>query len=167
MSRLSTSPGSQTFYQLFDLMMIFIAVFAAILVTYLFRMSTDKFIYAACAFIVVYGIIMLYVSNKTEFMRCLGNDMIMYKIIRYATLAMIFLAYMVALAVFLVSRDKKPAAPGAPPPQQQQMAQQRPPMGQPQQRPSGQNQQRNGNGQSQQRSNGNGNGNVRQQNYRG
>lgn len=118
------SAGTKTLYQLFDLVTAFIAILACALVIYLFRKSSDKFIYSSCAFIIVYGIVMLYVSNKTEFMRCLGHDPLLYRIIRYTTMAVIFLAVMVMLAVYKVSADE--AAKMAPRPQ---MTPPPPPMG--------------------------------------
>jgi hypothetical protein len=46
------SPTSKTLYQLFDLLLVFTGIVAALLVVYLFRKSADKFIYASVAFIV-------------------------------------------------------------------------------------------------------------------
>ena len=142
------NPTSKTMYQLFDLALVFMGILASMLVFYLFSKSADKFIYASCAFIILYGIGMLFISNKNEFQRCLGNDLLMYKIVRYTTMAIIFLATLVILAVFMIAKDKKPvvvapvvnnAPPMNPPmmPQQQrppQMPQmpQRPPNGVPQ-----------------------------------
>lgn len=127
------SPTSKTLYQLFDLLLVFIGIIAALLVVYLFRKSTDNFIYASVAFIVVYGIGMLFVINRNEFQRCLGNDQLTYRIVRYTTMAVIFLATMVALAVWTISGEKKPAAPAPPVQMSSPMPQQS--MGMPQQAP--------------------------------
>jgi hypothetical protein len=93
-------------YQLFDLLLVFTGIVAALLVVYLFRKSADKFIYASVAFAVVYGISMLFVINRNEFQRCLENDQLTYRIIRYTAMAVIFLATMVALAVVDYRRRK-------------------------------------------------------------
>ena len=112
MARGDTST-SKTLYQLFDLLLVFMGILASILVVHLFRKSTDKFIYASAAFMIMYGIGMLFVSNRNEFQQCLGNDQLTYKIVRYTTMAVIFLATMVILAVYMIDGEKKPSAPPA------------------------------------------------------
>jgi hypothetical protein len=93
-------------YQLFDLLLVFTGIVAALLVVYLFRKSADKFIYASVAFESSTES-MLFVINRVPTLP--GNDQLTYRIIRYTAMAaVIFLATMVASLCGLSPEKKKP-----------------------------------------------------------
>jgi FlaA1/EpsC-like NDP-sugar epimerase len=105
-----SSPASATFRQLTDMGLVLLGVVAAMVVGYQFFRNRDNFVIASCVAITVYATCMLYVTNKNEFMRCLGQDEFMYKLIRYATMSIIMLAVLTAIAAYGTKRRGRSVA---------------------------------------------------------
>jgi FlaA1/EpsC-like NDP-sugar epimerase len=84
--------------------LVLVGVVAAMVVGYQFFRNRDNFVIASCVAIAVYATCMLYVTNKNEFMRCLGHDEFMYKLIRYATMSIIMLAVLTGIAAYGTKR---------------------------------------------------------------
>lgn len=94
------SPASATFSQLMDMGFVLLGVVAAMVVGYQFFRNRDNFVIVSCAIICLYAIGMLYITNKTEFMGCLGQDMFTYKLIRFTTMSIIMLSILTSIAAY-------------------------------------------------------------------
>lgn len=94
------SAASATFSQLVDMGFVLLGVVAALVIGYQFFRNRDNFVIVSCAIICVYAVGMLYVTNRNEFMGCLGHDEFVYKLVRYMTMSVIMLSILTTIAAY-------------------------------------------------------------------